>query len=114
VLSRGRSRDGARDQSLEIKQESHFRLLEQHVRTLSHAETALAIRCGVLVTFFLTVPGIKRPMFGTCSRTFSGQNGLYRTRHIMLTDWNLLSEALQLMVSREALRRAVGLIPALK
>ena len=32
----------------------------------------------------------------------------------MLTDWNLLSEALQLMVSREALRRAVGLIPALK
>jgi hypothetical protein len=28
----------------------------------------------------------------------------------MLTDWNLLSEDLQLMVSREALRRAVGVI----
>jgi len=28
----------------------------------------------------------------------------------MLTDWNLLSEDLQLMVSREALRRAVNFI----
>jgi hypothetical protein len=28
----------------------------------------------------------------------------------MLTDWNLLSEALQLMVSREALRHAAELI----
>jgi hypothetical protein len=28
----------------------------------------------------------------------------------MLTDWTLLSEELQLMVSREALRRAAGLI----
>jgi hypothetical protein len=28
----------------------------------------------------------------------------------MLTDWNLLSEDLQLMVSREALRRAVGVL----
>lgn len=28
----------------------------------------------------------------------------------MLTDWNLLSEELQLMVSREALRRAAELI----
>ena len=30
----------------------------------------------------------------------------------MLTDWNLLSEDLQLMVSREALRRAAELIAA--
>jgi len=30
----------------------------------------------------------------------------------MLTDWNLLSEELQLMVSREALRRAAELIAA--
>ncbi len=28
----------------------------------------------------------------------------------MLTDWNMLSDALQLMVSREALRRAVDVI----
>jgi hypothetical protein len=30
--------------------------------------------------------------------------------HIMLNDWNLLSEGLQLMVSREALRNAVELV----